>query len=166
MSQITEGSALQVEDLFTPNVVMFSIPAIKVLMRKAYSQVWEYNEPAGFDAAGNQQWVRQYIPVSYLGFKTRKSCVKEVAEILAGKISELAEKGFIHAALAPLISIELAREPYVGLTDKVDNTIDGETIVCIMSYLAITDAGVNYAKEKWPHLFVREGGVPLTVDFT
>lgn len=165
MSQIVEGSAMQVEDLFTPNVVMFSIPAIKVLMRKAYGTLWEYNEDVGPDADGNPQWVRRAVPVSYLGFKTRKSCVKEVAEILASKISELAEQGFIHAALAPLIGIELAREPYIGRLDKTDNTIEGETIVCVMSYLAITEAGVEYAKEKWPHLFVREGGVPLTVDF-
>lgn len=165
MSQITEGSPFQTEDLFVPNITMFSIPAIKILMHKCAGTLHEWNEEAGVGPDGEMQYVRKVVPVSFLGLRTRESAVNEVAEIMACKISELADKGFILAALAPLISVKLARTPVVVASGQtIDNTLDGETQVCIMSYLAITDEGVEYAKERWPHLFVQTGGVPYLID--
>lgn len=146
---ISENQYQKYQNLFSPKVQ-------QIFYNPHGGMVYEYNE-----LLPNGNYVRKFAIATFIGFTTTADSLQEAAEVVASKVNELERLGFLKGCLAPLISMEFAREILVDLSGgKTDNTYEGKTKIAIMSFIFVTDEGNDWLNKNVPHLIFKEGGVP------
>jgi len=144
---VPNGGELKAENIFDKYKDKFSSKALEALETKAHQLVYEYNDANG---------LRQFAVAKFLGIRVNDNNIEEAVEILVSKINLMADNGFIIAALAPMIIIEL--KP-TGLEEDLNDFCN----LCIVSYVNLNSDGCDWLDVNLPHLSFQEGGVPRTL---
>ena len=134
---------MQVENIYLPFKSLFSKAAQKALSIKAMSTI--HQRKIHYI---NSLKTIALDRVTFFGKKCDEDSILPAVQKLAIEINELASKGFVTAALCPLIYLKLASEPH-----ELSKYL-------VLSYIAISDEGREYlAKEKKFSVF-EEGALP------
>ncbi len=147
----------------------FTDKAAKALHKKCPTMLNQRNEEVGHSGLAELlskfdiKSAREALDSGTMGYKRVVDCVMFLgsacsreelglsAEKLIVTINDLADKGYITGAMAPLSIIELAE------------VVPADIRYAMISYVAITEKGQKYAESVHADRFFKEGGMPTKV---
>lgn len=144
VAEMTKGSPMQVENIYLPLNHLFNAAA-----KRAFKiEVKELNPVRQVTAVATTQF-KVKDTVRYFGARAvgeRK--IFDAAQKVANKINELANHGFVSGVLTKLVAIKLATEPF-----QLEQYV-------VISYVAVTDAGLEWLRKNPTELEMQEGEIP------
>lgn len=167
LRQIPNSPELFSENIYPYLRFLFTDKAGTALHNKVHHTVHQRNEVAGHEGlvgflsklniksatvsiqAGHHGYKRVIDMVNYFGGSAREDNLDLALTSVINTINDLAERGYITGAMAPLSIIRLARPDIY------------ENYYCVVSYVAINSAGQVYVDNNLQHIAFKEGNCPI-----
>jgi hypothetical protein len=165
-STVPDQPHIKCEDIYPSLRPYFTDKAAKALYQKTNHMLHQRNELVGHEGLvgllaklnikkakqdlSKHGYIRVIDMVNFLGLRADQQGIAEAASKVILAINDLAERGYITAAMAPLSIIEL--DPSAG-PDRF----------LVVSYLAIKQAGQMWVDTNLQDLTFKEGGMPNDV---
>lgn len=167
LRQIPNSPELFSENIYPYLRFLFTDKAGAALHKKINSTIHQRNEVVGHEGlvgflsklniksakasieAGHHGYKRVIDMVNYFGGSAREDNLDLALTTVINAVNDLAERGYITGAMAPLSIIRLARP------DTYEN------YYCVVSYVAINNTGQVYVDKNLQHVALKEGDCPI-----